>query len=85
MARDRIRTKPAGLAPLPAPQAGADNFEQLSDNPRWVEQIRDVYEGDLERVDLQVGLYAEAPPPGFGSSDTAFRAGRNPFAQWDRV
>jgi hypothetical protein len=49
------------------------SFDQLSDNPEWVEQIRSVYEGDLERVDLQVGLYAETPPPGFGFSDTAFR------------
>jgi hypothetical protein len=48
-------------------------FDQLSDNPEWVEQIRSVYEGDLERVDLMVGLYAESPPPGFGFSDTAFR------------
>jgi hypothetical protein len=49
------------------------SFEQLSTNPDWVEEIRSVYEGDLERVDLQVGLYAESPPPGFGFSDTAFR------------
>jgi hypothetical protein len=48
-------------------------FEELSDNPEWVEEIRSVYDGDLERVDLQVGLYAETPPPGFGFSDTAFR------------
>jgi hypothetical protein len=49
------------------------SFEQLTDNPEWVEQIRSVYDGDLERVDLQVGLYAETPPAGFGFSDTAFR------------
>jgi len=49
------------------------SFEELSDNPEWVEQIRSVYDGDLERVDLQVGLYAETPPAGFGFSDTAFR------------
>jgi len=49
------------------------SFEQLSDNPEWVEQIRSVYGGELERVDLQVGLYSESPPPGFGFSDTAFR------------
>jgi hypothetical protein len=49
------------------------SFEQLSDNREWVEQIRSVYDGDLERVDLQVGLYAETPPAGFGFSDTAFR------------
>jgi hypothetical protein len=49
------------------------SFEELSDNPEWVEQIRCVYGGDLERVDLMVGLFAETPPAGFGFSDTAFR------------
>jgi len=29
--------------------------------------------GDVERVDLMVGLYAEPKPEGFGFSDTAFR------------
>jgi hypothetical protein len=36
------------------------------------EQLRRVY-GDVERVDLMVGLYAEPKPEGFGFSDTAFR------------
>jgi hypothetical protein len=54
-------------------RAPLTSFEQLSPNPVWVEEIRRVYEDDLERVDLQVGLYAESPPPGFGFSDTAFR------------
>jgi len=31
-------------------------FEELSDNPEWVEQIRSVYNGDIEAVDLMVGL-----------------------------
>lgn len=48
-------------------------FEQLCDNPAWAEQIRRVYNGDIDRVDLMVGLYAETPPKGFGFSDTAFR------------
>jgi Animal haem peroxidase len=48
-------------------------FDQLSNRPEWNEQIKSVYGGDLERVDLMVGLYAETPPPGFGFSDTAFR------------
>ena len=48
-------------------------FDQLSDNPEWVEQMRHVYDGDIDRVDLMVGLYAEPLPPGFGFSDTAFR------------
>jgi len=48
-------------------------FEQLSDNPEWVEQIRRVYNNDLDSVDLMIGLYAEPRPSGFGFSDTAFR------------
>ncbi|MDP9248752.1 MAG: heme peroxidase [Candidatus Dormibacteraeota bacterium] len=48
-------------------------FEDLSDNPEWVEQIRKVYEGKIDRVDLIVGLYSEPLPKGFGFSDTAFR------------
>jgi hypothetical protein len=49
------------------------SFEQLSDNPAWVEEIRRVYNDDLDSVDLLVGLYAEPRPAGFGFSDTAFR------------
>ncbi|MGI9147058.1 MAG: peroxidase family protein [Chloroflexota bacterium] len=48
-------------------------FEQLSDNPEWVAQLRRVYAGDIDSVDLMIGLYAEPVPPGFGFSDTAFR------------
>jgi hypothetical protein len=48
-------------------------FEELSDRPQWVEEIRSVYNGDLDAVDLMVGLFAEPVPPGFGFSDTAFR------------
>ncbi len=50
-----------------------ERFEDLTDNPEWATEIRDVYEGDIDRVDLQVGLLAEPLPPGFGFSDTAFR------------
>ena len=48
-------------------------FEDLTDDPKLVEEIRDVYSGDIDRVDLQVGMLAEPLPPGFGFSDTAFR------------
>ncbi len=34
---------------------------------------RRVYSNDIDKVDLQVGMYAEPLPPGFGFSDTAFR------------
>jgi heme peroxidase len=50
----------------------AATFEELTDDPAWVEQLRRVY-GDVERVDLMIGLYAEPLPKGFGFSDTAFR------------
>jgi hypothetical protein len=48
-------------------------FEELTDNPVWREEIRRVYENDIDRVDLIIGLFAETPPKGFGFSDTAFR------------
>jgi Animal haem peroxidase len=49
------------------------SFEQLTDNPQWAQEIKEVYKGDIDRVDLMVGLFAEPPPKGFGFSDTAFR------------
>ncbi len=45
-------------------------FEEL--NAKWAPALREVY-GDIDKVDLMVGLFAETPPPGFGFSDTAFR------------
>ena len=48
------------------------SFDELTDNQVWRKQLKDVY-GDLERVDLMTGLYAEPLPEGFGFSDTAFR------------
>ena len=50
----------------------AETFEELTPNAEWAEQLRRVY-GDVERVDLMIGLYAEPLPKGFGFSDTAFR------------
>ncbi len=57
------------LLHMPAPET----FEELTDNPEWAEQIRRVYDNDIERVDLMVGMYAEPRPKGFAFSDTAFR------------
>jgi hypothetical protein len=48
-------------------------FDELTHDPALAEELRDVYGGDIERVDLMVGMFAETPPPGFGFSDTAFR------------
>lgn len=54
---------------LPAPKT----FEELTDVPEWAEEIRRVYNNDIEAVDLIVGMFAEPLPWGFGFSDTAFR------------
>ena len=51
----------------------AKSFEELTDNPVWAEEMRRVYEDDVDRVDLMVGMFAEPRPQGFGFSDTAFR------------
>lgn len=49
------------------------SFDEITDDPRWARQLEEVYEGDVDRVDTMVGMYAEPPPRGFGFSDTAFR------------
>ena len=50
-----------------------ESFDDVTDNPQWARQLRDVYEGRIDRLDLMVGMFAEAKPTGFGFSDTAFR------------
>ena len=50
----------------------ATSFADLTDNPVWAKELEEMY-GDIERVDLQIGMHAETPPKGFGFSDTAFR------------
>jgi hypothetical protein len=54
-------------------KAPVRSFEELTDNPEWAAEIKRVYDNDLEKVDLMVGLMAEPLPEGFGFSDTAFR------------
>jgi hypothetical protein len=49
------------------------SFEELTDNPEWREELRRIYNNDIEQVDVMIGMYAEKPPEGFGFSDTAFR------------
>jgi hypothetical protein len=51
----------------------AADFAKLTDNPAWAAELRRVYDGDIENVDLMVGMYAEPRPQGFAFSDTAFR------------
>jgi hypothetical protein len=51
----------------------ARTFEELTGGDQAAaDELRDVY-GDVERVDLMVGCYAEPLPAGFGFSETAFR------------
>ena len=53
--------------------APAKDFKSLTDNPTWAEELRQVYQDDIEKVDLMVGMFAEPRPEGFAFSDTAFR------------
>jgi Animal haem peroxidase len=48
-------------------------FEEITSNRVWAQELSDVYGGDVNRVDLMVGMFAEDLPAGFGFSDTAFR------------
>jgi hypothetical protein len=49
------------------------SFAELTGgDAKLAKEVADLY-GDLDRVDLMVGLYAEPLLPGFGFSETAFR------------
>jgi hypothetical protein len=73
--RDRERGVPRycefrRLFHLPAPKS----FVELTGgNRELASQIRSVYDDDIEKVDLMVGMFCEPLPKGFGFSDTAFR------------
>jgi hypothetical protein len=54
-------------------KAPFETFEEMTDNPQWAQEMRHVYNNDVEQVDLMVGLMAEPLPEGMGFSDTAFR------------
>ncbi|MFO0775812.1 MAG: peroxidase family protein [Nitrospiraceae bacterium] len=47
------------------------SFAEL--NAEWGKTLEELYDGDVERLDLMVGLFAETPPKGFAISETAFR------------
>jgi len=49
------------------------SFEEITRNPTWAKELREIYQDDVDQVDLMVGLYAEDLPDGFGISETAFR------------
>ncbi|MGA7428558.1 MAG: peroxidase family protein, partial [Rhodoplanes sp.] len=48
-------------------------WEDICNDPESVRIMRDIYRGDIDKVDTMVGLFAEPCPQGFGFSDTAFR------------
>jgi hypothetical protein len=49
------------------------SFEELTDVPGWADELKRVYNNDLELVDTMVGLLAEPLQEGMGFSETAFR------------
>jgi Animal haem peroxidase len=50
-----------------------ESFEEMTGGDTAIAaELERVY-GDVERVDLMIGLFAEPKPEGFGFSDTAFR------------
>jgi Animal haem peroxidase len=54
--------------------APPSSFEELTGGDlAAAAAIERVYGGDIERVDLMIGLLAEPKPAGFAFSDTAFR------------
>ncbi|NBP86241.1 MAG: peroxidase, partial [Mycobacteriaceae bacterium] len=49
------------------------SIDEITPNKEWAKEINEIYNGDVNAVDLQIGMQAEQPPKGFGFSDTAFR------------
>ncbi len=65
-------------------------FEELTDNKQWVEQLRRVYDNDIDRVDPMIGMYNDNTMstvllrhyPALGP---VLRGVKNAFAPWSRV
>ncbi|ABK73346.1 peroxidase [Mycolicibacterium smegmatis] len=52
----------------------ATSFEEISGGDQaTADRMREIYGGDIEKVDTMVGMFGEKLPAGFGFSDTAFR------------
>ncbi len=49
------------------------SIDEITPNKEWAREINEIYNGDVDMVDVQIGMQAEQPPKGFGFSDTAFR------------
>ena len=50
-----------------------NTFDELTSDRAAAAKMAQLYDGDIERLDLMVGLFAEEKPAGFAFSDTAFR------------
>lgn len=52
----------------------ATSFDEISNgDPATAAKLREIYGGDIDKVDAMVGMFGEKLPDGFGFSDTAFR------------
>ncbi|WP_017327320.1 peroxidase family protein [Synechococcus sp. PCC 7336] len=49
------------------------SFDEITSNPTWASELKELYNNDIDSIDLMVGMFAEDLPDGFGFSDTAFR------------
>lgn len=49
------------------------SIDEITPNKEWAREINEIYNGNVDLVDVQIGMQAEQPPKGFGFSDTAFR------------
>ncbi|MBC7173337.1 MAG: peroxidase, partial [Polyangiaceae bacterium] len=51
-----------------------NSFSQLTDDAEIVAELEDLYDGDIEKLDLMIGMFAEAHrPTNFGFGETAFQ------------
>jgi len=49
------------------------HLELTGNDKELADRVSSVYGGDIEKLDLLVGMFCEPLPKGFGFSDTAFR------------
>jgi len=49
------------------------SMDEITPNAEWAREMNEVYNGDVDAVDLQIGMQAEKPIKGNGFSDTATR------------
>lgn len=47
-------------------------WEDLTDDVEIIEALKEIYDNDVEKLDLIIGLHAEKKIKGFAISETAF-------------